>query len=103
MAGFRLLYHPLVVERDIPKLDPPVRQRIRAALEAKLIDHPEAMAKPLAHTTQRLWVLRVGDSRVVFALRDKEVWILRIGHRSEVYERGGYPEPPAEGSVHEAG
>ena len=101
MTRYRLLYHPLVVSRDIPGLDPPVRRRIRAAVEAKLTDHPETTAKPLAHTTQRLWSLRVGDWRVIFALRHQELWILRVGHRRDVYQRGGYPEPPAEGSVHE--
>jgi mRNA interferase RelE/StbE len=102
VARYRLLYHPVVVSRDIPRLDQPVRRRIRAAIESKLVDHPEAAAKPLAHTTQRLWSLRVGDWRVIFALRDDEIWILRIGHRRDVYHRGRYPPPPDEGSVHEA-
>ena len=101
MSRYRLLYHPLVVSRDIPKLDPAVRRRIRAAIEAKLTDHPESSAKPLAHTTQRLWSLRVGDWRVIFALREEEIWILRIGHRRDVYRRRPYPEPPDGGSVHE--
>lgn len=103
MDRFRLLYHPYVVEHDIPKLDPSVRRRIRAAIEAKLIDRPEATAKPLANTTQRLWSLRVGDWRVIFALRDDEIWVLRIGHRRDVCRRGRYPEPPDEGTVHEPG
>ena len=103
MARYRLLYHPLVVSHDIPKLDPPVGRRIRAAIEAKLAEQPESTAKPLAHTTLRLWSLRVGDWRVIFALREDEIWILRIGHRRDVYERAGYPEPPDEGSVHEPG
>jgi len=102
VARYRLLYHPLVVSRDIQRLDPPVRRRIRAAIEAKLVDRPEAAAKPLAHTTQRLWSLRVGDWRAIFALRDDEIWILRIGHRRDVYHRGRYPSPPDEGSVHES-
>jgi mRNA interferase RelE/StbE len=101
VTRYRLLYHPLVVSRDIPGLDPPVRRRIRAAIEAKLTDHPETTAKPLAHTTQRLWWLRVGDWRVIFALRHQELWILKVGHRRDVYQRDGYPEPPAEGSVHD--
>ena len=103
MGRYRLLYHPSVVAHDIPELDPSVRRRIRAAIEAKLTDHPVETAKPLAHTTQRLWSLRVGDWRVIFALRDDEIWILRIGHRRDVYRRGEYPEPPDEGSVHEPG
>jgi mRNA interferase RelE/StbE len=31
--------------------------------------------------------LRVGDYRVVFAILDTQVLVLRIGHRREVYER----------------
>jgi len=31
--------------------------------------------------------LRVGDYRVVFAILDAQVLVLRIGHRREVYER----------------
>jgi mRNA-degrading endonuclease RelE of RelBE toxin-antitoxin system len=81
---YRLLYHRQVISRDIPRLDPSTRRRIRAAIERKLQEHPEAHAKPLAHTTQRLWSLRVGDWRVIFALRDDELWILRIGHRRDV-------------------
>jgi mRNA interferase RelE/StbE len=96
-----VLYHPLVVSRDIPKLDPPVRARIRNAIEAKLAEHPQATAKPLAYTTERLWALRVGDWRVIFALREEEIWILKIGHRREVNDRGGYPAPPGDDSVHE--
>lgn len=101
MPDYRVLYHPLVRSRDIPRLDPPVRRRIKAAIESKLSDHPEETAKPLAHTTQRLWSLRVGDWRVIFALREDEVWILRVGHRREVYSGGAYPAPPGEDLVSE--
>jgi mRNA-degrading endonuclease RelE of RelBE toxin-antitoxin system len=80
-----LRYHPKVVSDDIPRLDPPTRVRIRAAIEGKLTSRPEDLAKPLAYTRAGLWSLRVGAWRVVFALRDEEIWILKIGHRSEVY------------------
>ena len=85
MATFTLIYHPKVVRDDIPALDNPTRQRIRAAIEAKLGDYPEQHAKPLAHTKQGLWSLRVGDWRVVFAMREGELWVLRIGNRRDVY------------------
>lgn len=32
----------------------------------------------------QLWCLRVGDFRVIVALRPEEIWVLRIGHRREV-------------------
>ena len=101
MAGYRLFYHPLVKSRDIPRLDPPVRRRVRTAIERKLTMHPEAAAKPLAHTTQQLWSLRVGDWRVIFALREEELWILKIGHRRDVYENRAYREIHGGSSVSE--
>ncbi len=101
MPRYQLLYHREVVERDLPRLDHSIRRRIREAIERKLIDYPEKFAKPLAHTTQCLWVLRVGDWRVIFALRKEELWILKIGHRSDVYTSHTYPEPTGEYSVSE--
>ena len=101
MPAYRLLYHPLVVSRDIPRLDPPTRKRIRAAIERKLMEQPERSAKPLSHTTRRLWSLRVGDWRVIFALREREVWVLKIGHRRDVYTEHSYREPPDDLSVSE--
>ena len=84
MPGFVVLYHRKVVSDDIPALDPAVRRRIKSAIERKLVDRPEDHAKPLAYTTERLWTLRVGDWRVVFAMRATELWVLKIGHRGEV-------------------
>ena len=101
MSKYRLLYHPLVLSRDIPRLDPPIRDRVRVAIERKLTEHPEASAKPLAHTTRRLWSLRVGDWRVIFALREAEIWILKIGHRRDVYSVGEYREASGDYSVSE--
>ena len=101
VPAYRLLYHPLVLLRDISRLDPPTQKRIRIAIERKLTKHPEASAKPLAHTTRRLWSLRVGDWRVIFALREKEVWILKIGHRRDVYSERSCRKPPEDLSVSE--
>ena len=101
VPAYRLLYHPLVLSRDISRLDPPTQKRIRIAIERKLTKHPEASAKPLAHTTRRLWSLRVGDWRVIFALREKEVWILIIGHRRDVHSERAYREPPDDQSMSE--
>lgn len=84
--GFRLCYHPEVVSRDIPHLDPPIRKRIQAAIDQRLTLHPEEFAKPLAYTKAGLWSLRVGSWRVIFRLQGEDLWILRIGHRREVYE-----------------
>jgi mRNA interferase RelE/StbE len=86
MADLQIIYHPEVIRRDIPSLDPPVRKRIKIAIEQRLATHPEEFAKPLAYNKAGLWALRVGSWRIIFALRGAEVWVLRIGHRSEVYD-----------------
>lgn len=96
MPGYLILCHRQVASDDIAGLDPPVGLRIKGAIEAKLTLHPEEHAKPLAYTRERLWALRVGDWRVVLAMREGELWILRIGHRREVNEhlsRRTIPEP----------
>lgn len=93
----RLLYHRAVLSEDIPKLDPPVKRRIRAAIERKLTAAPESFGKPLAYTRAGLWSLRVGPWRVVYALRGEEIWILRIGHRREVYRNLEDREPGGQG------
>lgn len=90
----RLLYHPKVVADDLPRLDQPTRRRINLAIEHKLGRHPEQFAKPLAYTRAGLWSLRVGAWRVVFALREEELWILKIGHRREVYRGLARRRPP---------
>lgn len=86
MTEYRILYHRKVIGEDIPRLDPPTRQRIKAAIENKLSSRPEEFAKPLAYTKAGLWSLRVGTWRVIFGFRGEEIWILRIGHRREVYQ-----------------
>jgi mRNA interferase RelE/StbE len=96
VGTYVLLYHPGVVKNDIPQLDPPTRARVKAAIESRLTAHPEQHAKPLAYTATGLWSLRVGDWRVIFALRGRELWILRIGHRRDVYRSLSQRRPPAE-------
>lgn len=91
---FRLLYHRAVLRDDIPKLDRPTRRRIQRAIEHKLVTAPESFGKPLAYTRAGLWSLRVGPWRVIYALREAEVWVLRIGHRRDVYRNLDDRSPP---------
>lgn len=85
MNGFTLVYHSLVIEKDLPKIDRSHRSRIQDAIEQKLIFHPERYGKPLQETLKGLYSLRVGDYRVIYKICGNEIWIVRIGHRREVY------------------
>jgi mRNA interferase RelE/StbE len=82
-VGHTLSYHPLVKEKDLPKLDKKVKTRIKKAIESKLLIAPEKYGAPLRRTLKGYWKLRVGDYRVVFKVKGNEIIILAILHRKE--------------------
>ncbi len=82
---FSVIYHPDVKGRDIPKLNADVRNRIRKAIETRLMVAPQEYGEPLRKTLKGYWKLRVGDYRIVFRILDEEILILGICHRKEVY------------------
>lgn len=101
---YRLLYHPEVGHRDVPKLNRDLRSRIERAIRERLTTSPELYGRPLRGTLKGYWKLRVGDYRVVFRIAGTEAWVLGIGNRRDVYDwiqrRGGWrpaappPAPP---------
>jgi mRNA interferase RelE/StbE len=84
--SYRLVYLPGAV-RDLRKLPEDVVERARRGLE-RLAKNPELgsrLAEPLAD----LWSYRVGDYRIVYQLRRRELFVLivMIGHRRAISER----------------
>ncbi len=73
--------------RAIRKLDPQVKTRVRAALDA-LREDPHR-GKPLQLTLKGLYSWRTGDWRIVYRIEAEriEVLVVTVGHRREVYER----------------
>ena len=82
---FSAIYHHDVKARDIPKINQDVRQRIRKAIESRLLLSPQEYGEPLRKNLKGYWKLRVGDYRIVFRVEDDEIFILGICHRHEVY------------------
>jgi len=72
------------VRRDLKKLSKTVAKRVLDQLEEDLSDTPERFP-PLKGEFAGLRKYRVGDSRVIFAIVESDVLILRIGHRKDVY------------------
>ncbi len=85
--NFEIIYHPLVVTDDIPKLSQEWKTKIQKAIEERLTIHPETYGKPLRRSLKGYRKLRVGDYRVIFLLEKNTVKILVIQHRSVVYDR----------------
>ncbi len=80
-------YHPDVRDKDIPKIDKAVRQRIKSAIELRLMTEPEKYGEPLRRTLKGYRKLRVGYYRIVYEIENQYIFILGIAHRKIVYER----------------
>ena len=85
--NFKIIYHPLVISSDIPKLSAEWRTKIQKAIEGRLVTYPEIYGKPLRRSLKGYRKLRVGDWRVIFLLEKNTVKILIIQHRSVIYDR----------------
>lgn len=83
--AYQLLYHPSIRDEDIPSINAKLSERIRRAIEQRLLTEPSYYGQPLRHRLKGYWKLRVGDYRVIYQIVGLEVWVLAIGHRKEVY------------------
>ena len=78
-------------ERQLRKIDPPVRRRILDYLDDRIegCKNPRHFGEPLKGGRAGLWRYRVGDYRVICHIRDDVLVVLAlaVGHRREVYRR----------------
>jgi len=73
-------------EKDIDKLDPFMKRQIGKSL-LKLQDNPLRHSEKLTDPEIGTYRFRVGDYRVIFDLEGKDVIVLRVGHRKEIYRK----------------
>ena len=83
---YSLLYHPAVRDEDLQNIPRNIRSRLARAIETRLTSDPARYGAPLKGTLRPYWKLRVGDYRIVYKIVGREVWILAVLHRKEVYE-----------------
>ncbi len=72
------------VAKDLKRINKQSAKRILDKLDEDLVEDPErfpALTGPFAGLRK----FRVGDYRVIFAIIDDDVLILRVQHRKEVY------------------
>ena len=85
---YRLLYHALVAE-DIERLPENIKDRIRTAIEDRLLPDPARAGRPLRESLVGHRKMRVGDLRVIYRVQGNRIIILKIGHRKDVYAKAG--------------
>ena len=83
--AYRIEYKSSVF-RDLKHLDKNVAKKIMNDLRDSLSSDPNC-GEPLFGQFKGLNKLRVGDYRVIYSRTKEGSLILRIGHRSTVYER----------------
>jgi mRNA interferase RelE/StbE len=81
--NYRLVYTRRA-EKDIKKLDPTVKRSIGKSL-LKLQDNPIQYSEKLTDPRIGTYRFRTGDYRVVFDIENKDIVILRVGHRKDIY------------------
>ena len=70
---------------DLPQINKNVRLRIQKAIEERLMTEPTKYGKPLRKSLKGYWKLRVGDYRIVYKIKNEEVFIFGIIHRKKIY------------------
>jgi len=72
---------------EITEFDGSAKRLIKKAIEEKLMVDPLRFGKPLRRCLSGLFKLRVGNYRIIYQVKEKEVIvvIVKIGHRREVY------------------
>ena len=81
---YKIRYKKSVI-KEFKKLDLPIRIRIFNKIENTLSKTPKQFPL-LRDRFAGLRKFRIGPYRVIFSILDDEVWILRMGHRREVYK-----------------
>lgn len=76
------------VKEDLRGLPKSVKEKLKKAIEKRLMLNPIEFGKPLQYSLKGLRRLRVEDYRIIYQidLDSKTILIVKIGHRKEVYE-----------------
>ncbi len=76
--------------REFRKLPKGIQKRLRDYLRDRVLaaENPRALGAALTSEKAQLWRYRVGDYRLVCNIEDdrRTILILRVGHRSSIYD-----------------
>ena len=85
MNSYRLVYHHDVKTKDLQNISSEMRERIKKAIEFRLLIAPNSYGLPLRKTLKGYWKMRIGDYRVIYKVKDDLILIYCICHRKIVY------------------
>ena len=85
---YRVEFHPKV-DKDFARIQPGDVRRILAAIREKLVADPFTAGTPLHGQLSGFYKLRIGDYRIIYAVKDDIVFVLVVAQRGMVYELAG--------------
>jgi len=80
------LFYTRRAEKDIKKLDPSTKNHVGKSL-LKLQNNPSFYSEKLINSEIGTYRFRIGDYRVIFDIEGKDIVILRVGHRKDIYKK----------------
>ena len=81
---YQPIYHHEIPD-DLARIPANVQERIRRAIETRLLVDPISYGLPLRKSLQGHRKLRAGDYRIIYRIEGKQIIILKIGNRRDVY------------------
>ncbi len=84
--SYKLTYHHEIKD-DLAAVPKNIKDRIRHAVENRLMVDPISYGVPLRKSLHGYYKLRVGDYRIIFQIEGQHILILKIGHRKDVYPK----------------
>lgn len=83
--AYRIEFAPRA-EREFKKLPRPVQVRLKTRIDT-LAENPRPQGVEALSGEDRLYRIRAGDYRIIYAIQDEVllVLVIRVGHRREVY------------------
>ncbi|MBI4599617.1 type II toxin-antitoxin system RelE/ParE family toxin [Candidatus Uhrbacteria bacterium] len=64
--GYRISYYQEVIDDDLPTPPDTVKQRVKRAIDERLLTHPDLYGKPLRKGLSGFRKLRLGDWRIIY-------------------------------------
>ena len=82
---FNIILEERVKKEDLPNIPKANALQIIRALDERLAVDPVGCGKPLQYKLKGAWRLRVGDWRVLYRIKGKEVTVFAIDLRRDAY------------------
>ena len=86
-SEYKVRWHEKTL-KDLKDMDRAAAQAIISKIKSYIVKSPLELGKPLSRNFKGMYRYRSGDYRVVYTidLENREITILRVGHRKEIYK-----------------